>query len=141
MTAPLGSRRLGDPYFTGAVSVQTLVLPSMYSTTTPFSMLSMQCWQSVRTTVNGVATFWPTTTGASSGTSFFSAILSVQATAKANTALAIGMPWAAIKSINTDLKSVTVNVTTGTTLLSLGATLLFAPDGTEVFATVWGLPY
>lgn len=122
-------------------TVMMNAIPSMYSGTDLQSVGSMAMWQSIRTTVNGVATFYPTTTGTSSGTSLFQAIQSIALTAKANVATAVSMPSMALKSIATDSRSFTVNAVTGTVLGILGATVLFAPDGTEVMAIVWGSSY
>lgn len=122
-------------------TVMMNAIPSMYSGTMLQSVGSLCMWQSVGTTTNGVATFYPTTTGASSGTSLFQVIQSVLLTAKANTASAVGVPTVAIKSIAVDCRSLTANVVTGTVLGVLGATTLFAPDGTEVMAVVWGSIY
>lgn len=169
MTGPSSFRRLGNPYPIDSfqtVSITTsstqtvysigtvfsvstinsmitvaMLPPSMWSSTVSYSASSLACWQSVRTSVSGVATFWPTTTGAASGVSLFSMVLSITATAKNNTATAIAVPQAAVKAIAGDLKSFTVNAVTGANLLALGNTQLFAPDGTEVMAVVWGLPY
>lgn len=165
MTGPSSFRRLGDPYPSGSVATTSSVAtvfsigtvfsvstvnsmitvamlpPSMWSSTVSYSASSLACWQSVGTTVSGVATFRPTTTGVSSGTSLFSMILSLTATAKTNTGSAIAVPQSSIKAIAGDLKSFTVNTVTGANLLALGNTQLFAPDGTEVIAVVWGLPY
>lgn len=169
MTGPSSFRRLGDPYPSSSwqtVSVTTsstqtvysigtvysvstvnsmvtvaFAMPSMLSSTVSYSASSMQCWQSVRTTVNGVATFWPTTTGNASGTTLFSMIHSIGLTPKANTSSPVAVPGAAVKAISADLKSFTANVSTGVTLIVLGNTSIFAADGTEVFAVVWGLPY
>lgn len=169
MTGPSNFRRLGDPYPTNSwqtVSITTsstqtvysvgtvysvstvnsmitvaMLPPSMFSSTASYSASSLMCWQSCSTTNSGVATFRPTTTGISSGASLFSMILSVSATAKNNTGTAIAVPQASIKAISGDLKSFTINAVTGANLLALGNTQLFAPDGTEVMAVVWGLPY
>lgn len=122
-------------------TVMMNAIPSMYSGTALQSVGSLCMWQSVSTTNNGVATFYPTTTGASSGTSLFQAIQSVLLTAKTNTAIAVGVPTVAIKSIAADCRSLTANAVTGTVLGILGATVLFAPDGTEVMALIWGSSY
>lgn len=115
--------------------------PSMYSGTDIQSVGSLAMWQSVRTTNTGIATFYPTTTGDSSGTSLFQTIQSVSLTAKANVAAAVSMPTIALKSIAVDCRSFTANAVTGTVLGILGATVLFAPDGTEIMAVVWGSAY
>lgn len=89
-------------------------------------------WNGKATTTSGVATFYPTIDGTSSSSPIFSMIDFYQITVLRNTSSATEVPSGALKEISSDLKSVTVNAITGDTLIVVGPTVIFVPDGTEV---------
>lgn len=89
-------------------------------------------WQGKATTTRGIATFYPTVDEKSEGMAIFSRIDFYQVTVLRDTESAIDVPLGALKAISADLKSVTVNAITGTSLAALAPTVLFVPDGTEV---------
>jgi len=89
-------------------------------------------------TSNGVATFYLTKDGTPEGEAIFRNVFNLQATARENTSSAIEVPYASIKEISSDLKTVTVNVTKGILLLTFGNTVEFSPDGTRVDLHVIG---
>lgn len=95
-------------------------------------------WTGQATTTSGVATFNPTDDNTGSGNALFTNIYSVQATALANTASAVAVPVASIKTISSDKKTITVNIIKGTDLVATGATTVFAPDGTVVSMVIVG---
>jgi len=92
-------------------------------------------WSDVQAAAGGTATFSPTS---NEGAALFSHIYAVQFTAQVNTNLPIGVALCGLKSISADRKTVVANVVIGTTLLSLGATLLGASDGTLVHCFIMG---
>jgi|SRR5882724_4477955 len=93
-------------------------------------------WVDQQTSVGGVVTFAPVDGG---GNALFTTIFSQQYTAEANTAVPTAVPHAALKATSGDKKTITVNVTVGTVLGVLGATILAAPDGTVVHAHIMGV--
>jgi hypothetical protein len=93
-------------------------------------------WVDQQPSAGGVATFSPVDAG---GNALFTTILAQQFTPELNTATMTGVPHAALKATSADKKTVTVNVTTGTVLGVLGATVLAAPDGTMVHAHIMGI--
>lgn len=93
-------------------------------------------WVDQQTSIGGVVTFSPVD---GSGAALFSTIYSQQYTPEANTATPTAVPHAALKATSGDKKTITVNVTVGTILGVLGATILAAPDGTIVHATIVGV--
>lgn len=95
-------------------------------------------WSGSAVTVNGVATFFPSSDGTSGGTALFTNIFTLQPTSERNTSNAIDVPFYGIKSISADKKTITVNVVNATTLIALGSTLVFAPDGTKVYLIIIG---
>lgn len=96
---------------------------------------SVKHWIDVQTCVAGVVTFAPID---DQGAAVFKGILAHQYTAEMNTGLVTALPVTALKAVSDDLKTVTVNVGTGTVLGVLGATILAAPDGTKVHAHIMG---
>lgn len=96
---------------------------------------SVKHWVDIQTSVAGIATFAPVD---AQGAAVFGSILAHQYTAEMNTGLFTALPATALKAVSADLKSVTVNVGTGTVLGILGATVLAAPDGTKVHAHIMG---
>lgn len=99
---------------------------------------SPRIWNGMATTVGGVATFYPTDNNLGTGNALFTNIYAVQVSAANNTSSIIQSPNASIKLIAADKKSVTVNVGVGVNLVVLSATLVFAPDGTVVYLTIFG---
>lgn len=95
-------------------------------------------WNGTATTTGGVATFHPTDDGTAAGNPLFTNVYAIQATAVLNTATATQVPLASVQALSADRRTVTVNVVTGVVLLALGATVQFAPDGTQVYATILG---
>ena len=93
-------------------------------------------WVDQQTSSGGVVTFSPVDGG---GNAIFSTIYAQQYTAEANTGAMTSVPHCAIKATSGDKKTVTVNVTVGTVLGVLGATMLAAPDGTVVHAHIMGV--
>ncbi len=102
------------------------------------SKRSVKIWTGQATTTSGVATFYPTDNNNSNGNAFFTNIYTTIATAETNTGTATSVPQASVKAIGADKKSVTVNAVDGTILGALGATSVFAPDGTNVHLTIIG---
>ena len=103
------------------------------------SVPNMKMYFATVTTSGGVATFYPTTTGAAGGTPLFSQILHTSTTAWINTASAIGVADTGGKSISSDLSTITFNVTVGTTVVLGNLSIAFAPDGTSVTCLVYGV--
>ena len=130
MTGPVTCHRIG-----------MVENPSFWSGTTPIVASGFVLWMSASTVVSGVATFYPTTTGAASGTTLFKDIAIAVVTAERNTASGVLVPASGIKSISADNRTVTANVVVGTTLLALGDTFLFASDATKVYCLLAGTPY
>jgi hypothetical protein len=93
-------------------------------------------WVDQQTTTGGVATFAPVDGG---GNAIFTTIYAQQFTPETNTTTPTAVPHAALKATSADKKTITVNVTVGTVLGVLGATLLAAPDGTIVHAHIMGV--
>lgn len=93
-------------------------------------------WVDQQTSIGGVVTFSPVD---GSGAALFSTIYSQQFTAENNTAVMVAVPHCALKATSGDKKTITVNVTVGTVLGVLGATILAAPDGTVVHAHIMGV--
>jgi hypothetical protein len=97
---------------------------------------------SFTTTSNGGrATFFPTTTGTTTGTALFTTIYHASATATLNTTQAAAVPFCGLNSISADREIVIFNVVTGVvSLLGLGAsTMQAAANGTVVTAFIVGL--
>lgn len=98
-------------------------------------------WTGTATTTGGVATFNPTSDNTGSGAALFSAIYVAHPTAIMNTGLASSVPYASIKAISADRKTITVNVATGLIIGLLGGTTTqFVADGTVVQLTIMGAP-
>jgi hypothetical protein len=95
-------------------------------------------WTDQETSIGGIVTFNPTDDGTAAGNPLFSAIYAVQFTAESNTGVVVNVPYASLKVVSGDLKTVTANVVVGTVLGILGATLLAAPDGTKVHCLIMG---
>lgn len=96
-----------------------------------------QMWFGAALTVGGVATFYPTDDGTSTGAPYFSSVDMI-----AHSATGAGsmtqVPLTSTKSKSTT--KVEVHCLTGTVLAILGATVVAAPDGTEVTCLIWGKP-
>ena len=90
-------------------------------------------WTGTATTVDGVATFYLTDDGLASGNAIFANVFSIQASAEKNTADAKAAPFASIKSLSADRKTLSVNAVVSNTE---GGS--FAPDGTKVYVLVIG---
>lgn len=95
-------------------------------------------WAGIATTIRGIATFIPTLDGTINTASFFTNITGYFATANLNVSSAVSVPMCGIKSISADKRTITVNVINGRTLVALGATTQFVPDGTEVSLILYG---
>ena len=96
-------------------------------------------WNGTATTTGGVATFYPTNDGLATGTALFANVYAIQVTAVNNTAAAIGVPFAAVKALAGDKKSLTVNVVNGLNIAAVPSdTVAFAADGTSVYCTIIG---
>ena len=90
------------------------------------------------TTSSGQATFNITDDETSSGNAIFSNITGISALALRDTTTAIQFLFCSLKSISSDKKQIVINVGSGTSLISLGNTVIDAPDGTTVYLTVFG---
>jgi len=99
---------------------------------------TVQTWIDTGVTTSGVATFHPTDDGTANGAAIFSSISAVQFTAEVNTGIVTSVAMCGLKSISGDLKTILVNVVTGTILGVLGGTIIGCPDGTKVHALVMG---
>lgn len=95
-------------------------------------------WNGTATTSGGVATFNPTDDGRAAGNALFTNVYAIQVTAVRNTATATDVPLASVRILSADRRTLTVNVVNGVVLAVLGATMQFAPDGTQVYATLIG---
>jgi hypothetical protein len=95
-------------------------------------------WTGTATTTSGIATFNPTSDGTESGTALFTNVNAVHALAVNNTTTPTSYPFASLKQVVSGNKTITVNVGIGTSLISLGNTIINAPDGTNVYLTVIG---
>ena len=91
-------------------------------------------------TTNGVATVYPTSDGTPTGTALFSQVLHADAQAWVNTSLPIAVVDTGGKSIGSDQRSVSFNVTAGNAVVLGGNSVVAAPNGTMVTCVVWGLP-
>ncbi|SRR5258706_7854914 len=96
-------------------------------------------WVGMATTLNGIATFYPTDDGTSSGNPLFVEIKAGFPGVKLDTVVPTDAPLVSIKAIASDRKSVDVNCVAGKVLLALGGTLQLAPDGTTVYLQLWGI--
>lgn len=96
----------------------------------------LRLWAGKAVTTGGVATFTPLD---DRNVPVFSEVIAVVAMGEGNAALATGAPMASLKSVSVDRGTVTVNVMTGAVLGILGATMLFAPDGTLVHCLIVGV--
>src|SRR5438445_7596680 len=92
-------------------------------------------WVDQQASTGGTVTFSPVD---GSGNALFTTIYAQQYTPEANVTLATAVPHCALKTTSGDKKTITVNVTVGTVLGILGATILAAPDGTIVHAHLIG---
>ena len=92
------------------------------------------------TTAGGVATVYATSDGTATGTAIFSQILYANASPWVNTSSATAAPMTSGKSISSDQRTLTFNVTSGTSLALGGATMVAAPNGTQVLCMIWGIP-
>ena len=74
------------------------------------STVNAKVWVGTATTTSGQATFYPTTTGTSSGTAVFSTILSVQPSALLQSTNAASLPAVSLYSVSTTAIVVSVIV-------------------------------
>lgn len=95
-------------------------------------------WFGSALTTGGLATFYPTDDGTVTGAPYFGSVDMVAHSATVATGTATAMPLTSTKSKSTT--KVEINCLTGTVLGVLGATVLMAPDGTEVTCLIWGKP-
>ena len=86
-------------------------------------------WKGTATTTSGVATFHPTVDGTTATVSQFTNIFNVNAIAQINTSTRTTVPYAGIKAISGDRRTVTVNVVDANS---------FVPDGTLVYLLILG---
>lgn len=93
-------------------------------------------WKGTAVTAGGTATFFPTNNNTAGGAALFTVFDTVIACPQRNTSTAIQVPQSSIKT--TTLTTVVVNVVTGTNLLALGNTQVFAPDGLTVYLEITG---
>lgn len=80
-----------------------------------------------------MATFFLTDDGLETGNAIFADVFSIQASAEKNIADAKAVPFASIKSLNADKKTLSVNAVVSNT--GDGS---FAPNGTKVSVLVMG---
>lgn len=99
---------------------------------------NIRIWTGQATTTSGIASFFPTSDNTSGGTALFTNIYSVHATGEINTSTASSAVTASIKAIAGDKRTVTVNAISGLVLGVLGATTIFASNGTNVHLTIIG---
>ncbi len=97
-------------------------------------------FMSVSSIVNGVATFYATSDGTSTGTPCFSTVLHAEATPWANTATLTSCPYISGKSIGSDQKTLTFNVLVANSVLVGGISAAFAPNATALSCMIVGLP-
>ena len=95
-------------------------------------------FMSVSSIVSGVATFYATSDGTSTGTPCFSTILHAEATPWNSTTTLTSCPYISGKSIGSDQKTVTFNVLTATTVVVGGAAAAFAPNATALTCMIVG---
>ena len=88
---------------------------------------------------SGVATAYPTVDGTSTGAALFTSILSVQVTAyQPSISNGIDVAHAAVKTISSDTKTVSLVAVTGSPILLGGTSAAFASAGTQLMCTVFG---
>lgn len=90
-------------------------------------------WAGTTTTVNGVATLYPTGDGTATGVALFTNVYSIEAVAEKDTTISTEVPLASIKSLSTDKRTLVINV-----IIATSPKTAFAPDGTKVYVTVIG---
>lgn len=95
-------------------------------------------WFGSALTTSGLATFYPTDDGTVTGAPYFSSVDMVAHSATIATGTATSAPLTSTKSKSAT--KVEINCLTGTVLGVLGATVVAAPDGTEVTCLIWGKP-
>lgn len=99
----------------------------------------VKLWGSTAPTVGGLATFYPTDDGTPEGLPIFTGLSpAVSLTAEMDTTKASSTPFASVKKIAPDKRSIVVNVAVGATMVATGDTLLPAPDGTVVHCFIIG---
>lgn len=114
---------------------------SVYSGNQCFEDGSILFWTGRALTAGGAVSFFPTMDGTSSGRSLFSAIHGVMANPAGSYTAAVAIPNASITTWGVDLRQINARVTIGRTLLVLGDTMAFAPDGTMIQCCAFGIPY
>jgi hypothetical protein len=124
---------------TGSLTCEAgLLIRTFFNGTVPVAKLLAYAGEV--TTVNGIATCFPTTTGDAQGSPLFPGkILSISAIPYSDTSKAITVPMASVKSVSPDRKIVTFNVVTGSVAQgSNKETMQLAPNGTVVNVTMFG---
>lgn len=121
----------------GVSSFSVLPLMAIYNDTTLTSGCKM--YVMTVTTISGLAICYPTSNGISSGTALFSTIIFATATAQSNTLNFSQAPFASLKSISADLKTISFNVLTGNILTKAGPTIIPSPNGVTVRIMIFGL--
>lgn len=122
-----------------AATVSTSVVPPTVFQKTGGLLVLPKLWAGSATTTSGIATFNPTDDGTAGGNALFTTIHAAVATAHTNTGSITSMPIASVKLVSADRKSVTINAVTGATLVTLGATVSIANDGTPIHLLVIGV--
>lgn len=136
-------------------SVPVLTMSAASAFTGNYSSLSGQPVQSVQngggqllntkiftatavTVSNGTVTFYPTSTGTSTGAPLFTQITTIQCSPWANTSTATSIPNIAGKYVSADLSTLVFNVTTGQTVVLGGASTVAASNGIPCMCLVLG---
>lgn len=119
-------------------------LPKFYFHQNLQNLANVKVWSGqANTNASGVAQFFPTTTNAVGGTALFTTIYSIQLTVIANVAIAYSVPFASVKAVAGDLKTIDVNVVRGRNMpiLLLGTypSMEFVPAGVTVLCHITGI--
>lgn len=99
-------------------------------------------WTGKSVTTNGVARFFLTDDGTINGQALYTTINSIIATSNLDVADPVQVPICSVKSISADLKTIDVNVISGTNITVIGSglrpSMVFVPTNAIVFLLVAG---
>jgi len=130
--APSGDLTFEKPPLNGAVT-------SAFNSGATITGCKVYVCTVATSSTTGEAIAYPTTTGTASGDAIFTTILHATACAVSNTTSAVQTPWAGLRSVAADRKSVSFNVVMGTPMLLGGNSVVAAPKGTQVQVLIFGM--
>ena len=112
---------------------------SSTATGTPAPVIAGTWFGTVQVTGSGAATANPTVDGTPSGAALFTSILSVQVTPyQPSVSNAIGVAHAAVTTISSDMKTVSLVAVVGSNIVFGGTSATYAGGGTQLMCTVIG---